>query len=44
MQKMKIKDNEELIKVPVQAGDAVFVKFDRAHKPVIRVFPGVIPS
>lgn len=44
MQKMKIKDNEELMKVPVQAGDMVFVKFDRRHKPVIRVFQGVVPS
>lgn len=43
MQKIKIKENEELIKVPVQAGDAVFVKFDRAHKPIIKVFNGVVP-
>ena len=44
MDKIKIKDNEELIKVPVQAGDAVFVKFDKSHKPVIKVFSGVIPA
>jgi len=44
MNKIKIKDNEELIKVPVQAGDAVFVKFDRAHRPIIRVFNRVVPA
>ena len=43
MKKIKIKENEELVKVPVQPGDAVFVKFDKAHKPIIRVFNGVFP-
>jgi len=43
MNKIKIQDGEELEKVLVQPGDMVFVKYDKRHKPVIKVFSGVIP-
>lgn len=43
MKKIEIKENEELAKIPVLPGDVVFVKWDKRHKPLIKVFSGAIP-
>jgi hypothetical protein len=43
MTKLKIKGDEELIKIPVLKGDVIFVKYPKGHRPVIKTFSGVIP-
>lgn len=43
MNRMKVQNGEELEKIPVQPGDAVFIKYDKNHKPMIKVFSRVIP-
>jgi len=37
--KIKIKANEVLEKIITQPGDIIFVKSDKRHKPLIKVFP-----
>lgn len=39
----EIGPTEELVKIPVSPGDVVFVKFEKAHKPLIQVFSEVVP-
>lgn len=38
MNKIKLKENEELEKIIAREGDIIFVKYDRRHKPLIRTF------
>jgi len=41
--KIELNQNEEMEKIPVQKGDVIFVKYDKRHRPAIRVFNDVIP-
>ena len=42
MSDMKIRGNEEIEKIIVQPGDAVFIKYDKSHKPIIKIFQDVM--
>ena len=39
----QLKSNEEMEKIPVLPGDAVFIRYEKNHRPVIKVFRGVVP-